>query len=54
LPETGVCSCGGILNAPEESIDREKKFPTFAPKLVQITTTVGQFSAGFDIVAQSF
>jgi hypothetical protein len=43
-----------FLNAPEESIDREKKFPTFAPKLVQIATTVGQFSASFDIVAQSF
>jgi hypothetical protein len=54
LPETGICSCGGNLNASEETIDRKKKFPTFAPKLVQITATIGQFSADFDIVAQSF
>jgi hypothetical protein len=54
LPGTGVLSCGGILNASEETIGRGKKFPTFAPKLVQIVTAIGQFSAGFDIVAQSF
>jgi hypothetical protein len=54
LPETGVRSCGGILNASEEIIYREKKFPTFAPKLVQIATIIGRSGTVFEIVAQSF
>jgi len=54
LPETGVCSCGGNLNAPEEIIGRVKKFSTFAPKMVHIVTFIRQFSTVFDIVAQSF
>jgi hypothetical protein len=41
LPGTGVWSCGGILNASEETIDRKKKFPTFTPKLVQIAAIIG-------------
>jgi hypothetical protein len=54
LPETGVCSCGGNLNASEEIIGREKKFSTFGPKMVDIGTFIGQFSTVFGIVAQSF
>jgi hypothetical protein len=54
LPETGVCSCGGNLNASEEIIDRDKKFSTFVPKMVDIGTFIGQFSTVFGIVAQSF
>jgi hypothetical protein len=52
--DTGVCTFGGILNASDESIYREKKFPIFAAKLVQIATIIGQFSALSDIVEQSF
>jgi hypothetical protein len=54
LPETGVCSCKGNLNAPEEIIGRQKKFSTFVPKMVHIATFIGQFSTVFGIVAQSF
>jgi hypothetical protein len=54
LPETGVCRCGGNLNASEEIIGREKKFPTFAPKMVHIAGFIGRFSTVFGIVAQSF
>jgi hypothetical protein len=54
LPKTGVCSCGGNLNASEEIIGREKKFSTFALKMVDIGTFIAQFSTGIRIVAQSF
>jgi hypothetical protein len=54
MPDTGVCTFGGNLNASDESIYREKKFPTSAAKLVQIATIIGQFSTLSDIVEQSF
>jgi hypothetical protein len=54
LPETGVCRCGGNLNASAEIIGREKKFSRFVPKMVHIATFIGQFSTVFGIVAQSF
>jgi hypothetical protein len=48
------CSCGGNLNASEEIIGREKKFSTFAPKMVHIAAFIGQFSTVLGIIAQSF
>jgi hypothetical protein len=45
VPVTSFCSGRGNLNAFEEIICREKKFPKLAPKMVQIRTFIGQFCA---------
>jgi hypothetical protein len=43
VPVTGFYTCRGNLNAAQEIIWRGKKFPIFAPKMMQIGTFVRQF-----------
>jgi hypothetical protein len=54
VPVTGFYTCRGNLNAAQEIIRRGKKFPIFAPKMMQIGTFVGQFRTDLVFIAESF
>jgi hypothetical protein len=54
VPVTGFCAGRGNLNASEEIAWREKKFSTFAPKVVHIETFICQFSTDFGLFRNYF